>query len=129
MSEIKDFVDEVEPTLTSGTWTNLGHTPHVIGKDSSKNKSLARGNKNERVEVKNETGSHPVLTFNGEIDYMVLRVSVTPISTSNSDRNKMKADILNIMTTKGYPYPDPSIDDNPKKRNKEQSSFLFEIIV
>jgi len=50
LSEIKDFVDIIVPILEAGTWTNYGSTPKII----SMNLKSSRGNKNARIEVKNE---------------------------------------------------------------------------
>ena len=125
MTEYKDFVDIVQPILEAGSWTNLGHTPKIIGK----NIKSARGNKNERTEVRNEEGGSIETAFDGSVIYRTLRGSVIPVSTKGSDRDKMKADVMAIMKSAGYPYTAPAVSDNPKIRNKQQSSFLFEIIV
>ena len=124
MTEYTDFVDIIVPVLEAGTWTNLGSTPKVIGK----NIKSARGNKNARIEVKNEEGGSIETAFDGSVIYRSLRGSIIPVSTKGSDRNKMKADIMAIMKKAGYPYTDPGVSDNPKIRNKQLSIFSFEII-
>jgi hypothetical protein len=125
LTEYKDFVDTIQPILEAGSWTNYGSTPKIIGK----NIKSARGNKNARIEVKNEEGGHIETSFDGSVIYRTLRGSVIPVSTKGSDRDKMKVDIMAIMKVAGYPYTAPTVSDIPKIRNKQQSSFLFEIIV
>lgn len=123
MSEIKDFVDIIVPVLEAGTYTNYGSNPKIVGK----NIKSARGNKNARIEVKNEEGGSIITSFNGSIIHQTLRGSVIPFSTKGSDRNKMKLDVMNIMRLAGYPFTNPLLSDNPKIRNKQQSSLTFEI--
>jgi len=124
LSEIKDFVDIIVPILEAGTWTNYGSTPKII----SMNLKSSRGNKNARIEVKNEEGGSIDIAFDGSIIYQSLRGSIIMVSTDGSDRNKMKKDVMAIMKTSGIPFTRPSLSDTPKIRNKEKSSFLFEII-
>ena len=124
MTESQDFVDLVAPLLAAGTWTNYGSTPKIV----SKNKANLRGNKNARIEVRNEEGGYYDLTFDSSEICQHLRGTISIFSTLGSDRNKMKKDVMAIMKSSGYPFTAPNQSNNPKIRNKEATSLTFEII-
>ena len=130
MTETYDFVDIIKPVLEAGTWTNLGHTPKitVIGK-SGPSFASSRGNKNERIEIKNEEGMDSIsLTFDGTPIVSYINGQITFISTSKSDRNKMKTDILTILRAGNIACGDPRINNNPSLRNKDSTTYFFQIL-
>ena len=131
MTETLDFVDVVVPILEAGTWSNYGSTPIITTKQKSgPNFASIRGNKNARVEVKNEEGSQDniELTYDGTPILQNLAGQVSFVSTDKADRNKMKTDLVVIMKASGIPFTSPRIANNPSRRNKDRATYFFTII-
>lgn len=131
MTETLDFIDVMVPVLEAGTWTNYGETPKIVTKQKSgPSKRSSRGNKNARVEVKNEDGpaDDDDLTFNGVIIQDNLSGQVTLVETDKSSRNKMKTDLMEIIRLSGIPFSKPRIANNPAKRNKDKTTYFLQII-
>jgi hypothetical protein len=124
-----DFVDDVVPELEAGDWTNLGHTPKIVSKrKGGPTSGTTRGNKNERVEVKNREGAdeEPILTFDSTTILSKKSGSIVVVSTNNTDREAMKLDVQAIIKAAGIPFT-MVLDNDPKIRNKESTSFLMTI--
>lgn len=131
MTETLDFVDVIVPVLEAGTWTNFGSTPKIsVNQKSGPGFASIRGNKNARVEVKNEEGSADgiELTYNSTPIQNNLSGQVALVSTLKSDRNKMKSDLIVILKAAGIPFTPPRIANNPSKRNKDRATYFFSII-
>ena len=131
MTETLDFVDVIVPVLEAGTWTNFGSTPKIaVSQKSGPGFASIRGNKNARVEVKNEDGQadNLELTYDGTPILSNLVGQVSLVSTDKSDRNKMKTDLVAIMKASGIPFTPPRIANNPSRRNKDRATYFFTII-
>ena len=135
MTETLDFVDVIEPLLAAGPWTNYRTANPTDPKITVKQKSgpgfsSVRGNKNARVEIKNEDGPSDGddLAFNGAIISSNLSGQVSLISTKKSDRNLMKTDLMKILLASGFPYTAPRIANNPSRRNKDITTYFFSIL-
>ena len=130
MTELLDFVGVVVPILEAGTWTNLGSIPKItVDGKAGPSFGNKRGNKNQRVEVKNSDGlsNDPDLAFDGTIIQSNLHGEISPVSTDKSKRNKMKTDIKDIIKAAGISATF-TINDNPSKRNKDKATMFFKII-
>jgi len=127
---MQDFVDVVVPILEAGTWTNLGRTPSIVPmvEGSGIGKSSVRGNKNERIEVRNASGGMTEVTFDSVPIIDQLSGTISIISTDKTDRNKMKKDLYTVLRTGGLGFAEPSFDDNPNLRNKHAVSFQIQIL-
>jgi len=129
LTTLKDFCDIMEPVLRTGTWTNYGATPPIIVLNKGgPTYPSRRHNKNARIEIRNEPGSFLDLTFDSSVITERHNGSIAVISTDNTDRNKLKADVVNILKAMGFPYQLLSITDNIKRRNKEGSIFSIQIL-
>jgi len=131
MTETLDFVDVIVPILEAGTWANYGSTPPVaVRQKGGPNFASIRGNKNARVEVKNEEGQtdSTELTYDGTPILNNLSGQIALVSTDKSDRNKMKTDLMAIMKASGLPFTPPRIANNPSRRNKDRSTYFLTII-
>lgn len=131
MTETYDFVDVIVPILQAGTWTNFGSTPKITANQKSgPGFASIRGNKNGRIEVKNEEGpaDSTELTYDGTPIFDNLSGQVALVSTDKSDRNKMKTDLVVILKAAGISFTPPRIANNPSKRNKDRATYFFTIL-
>ena len=131
MTETYDFVDYIAPILEAGTWTNYGSSPKIVRQGKSgPSRPSPRGNKNDRVEIKNGDGGDDVteLTFEGTPMYQFLGGEITLVSTQKANRNKMKTDLLAILKAGGVTMEDPRALNNPTKRNKDKATYFFRVL-
>lgn len=127
---MSDFADIMKPILEGGSWANTTFTPKVVTKNKAgPTHQSSRGNKNTRVEIKNQDGINqdPVLAFENTVIYDNHTGTITAISTSNTERENMKLDIIAILKAAPLQFT-YKINNDPKRRNKEHASFLVSII-